>query len=149
MGIKLDLSLASPAVFALTSAIDATIVNAGGGNFIYPKLRLYSGDRPATLATDITNQILLVEYQLNDPSFTNPLFTSDMVLSLPAQKLALATGVASFFRIIGGGNQKLLEGSITDRDGDGDLKISTIDIVMGQYVRPLSFTISIPQDQTT
>ncbi len=112
------------------------------------KLIVYSGARPATADTAIGGQVALVTFTLADPSFDDPADQGVYVAALahpilPAQ--AAQSGIATFFRLLDGGDNVVAEGTVTDRNGDGDMTISTTNVIQDIDVTVISLTLSVPK----
>ncbi|QIG70382.1 hypothetical protein EVB87_282 [Rhizobium phage RHph_N28_1] len=122
-------------------------IDAGSGP---GKLIIYSGTRPAQANAAPSGATVLVTFILGDPAFAaaatvgNNATASANSVS-PVQ--AVANGTASFFRIVDSDDNPVLDGSVTDTSGNGDLKLSTTAIVTGIDVSVVSLTASMPEGQ--
>lgn len=135
--------LANASARAACDAINA-LIDAGGAA---GKLRIYSGVRPAT-ADDAITGTLLVEFTLNTTAFAASTEVGNgatAVANTIASVTALATGTATHFRIFASDDDVILDGSVTDTSGSGDLKLSTTSIATGIDVSVVSLTATMPE----
>ena len=72
------------------------------------KLRIYDGTRPMTGGTVTT---LLVELDMSDPSFGLPLYGAITAENI-SSGVTIATGVASWFRLVNSEGLFVLDGSV-------------------------------------
>jgi hypothetical protein len=127
---------------AADSVVDAADAGAGAG-----KIRVYGGGsgRPAGPGTAVTDQTLLLEFTLNDPAFgaaasgvaaldVDPVLTDD----------GLASGTATWFRLLDSDNTAILDGSVSATGAGGDLTLTTTAIVTDLAVTITSGTITMP-----
>lgn len=122
-------------------------IDAGSGA---GKLIIYSGTRPAQADAAPSGATVLVTFTLGDPAFAAPTTVGNNATAsanavAPVQ--AVANGTASFFRIVDSADNPVLDGSVTDTAGNGDLKLSTTAIVTGIDVSVVSLTASMPEGQ--
>jgi hypothetical protein len=98
---------------------------------------LYSGTQPANANTAITTQVLLVSMPIAGVFGTD----TDGTLTLGAvtQTNAVASGVASFFRIFKADTSVIMDGSVGL--SSADLILNTVDIAAGQSVDITAGTI--------
>lgn len=66
------------------------------------KLRVYAGTVPASSADAITDQTLLVEFALDDPSFPGAANATTSANGLPKTAAAAASGTPTFARLVTG-----------------------------------------------
>lgn len=122
-------------------------IDAGSGP---GKLRIYAGTRPARADAAPTGATLLVEFVLGDPAFGAPATVGNNATATAnavAPVQAVANGAATFFRIVDSADNPVLDGSVTDTAGNGDLKLSTTAIVTGIDVSVVTLTASMPEGQ--
>lgn len=121
-------------------------IDAGAGPGL---LRVYSGTRPASADTALAGtETLLIEFELADPAFaasTTVGNTGTAVANAVTPVQALATGTASFFQILDSDETVIFDGSVTDINGVGDLKLSTTAVVSGIDVTVVSLTAVMPE----
>lgn len=136
--------LPSVAAQSLQVAADQMVT----GNVI-PRMLLviYQGTRPAAITDPATpsDELARITFVLNDEydMQTDP-DAVRAVLNPETPMLASATGDATYFRIYNRNNVAIFEGSITDRDGDGDMKLPIVHVVMGVFVRGVNLAIKLP-----
>lgn len=138
------LRIANEAAIAAAEAV-ADLVDAGA---TASKLIIYGGAAPAEPNVAIGAQPKLVEFDLPDPAFgagadTNPGGTVTLNAVTPVQ--ALATGTATFFRLVNGDGLVVGQGTVTDTTGNGDLKLSSTSIISGIDVTVVSGTVTMPE----
>lgn len=138
--------MVSIASFAVKSMADALINTINDGISASPTVSIYAGTRPASPEDPITDQVLLVELALNANPFTLASETSSEVVYSAGNispVLALADDDASFFRIVSAEGVSILDGSVSDSSGTGEMKISLIQVVQGWLVKVLSLTFKM------
>lgn len=107
-----------------------------------PELRFYSGTPPASCSDSPTGTLL--------STITLP---SDWMLPASNGQKALngvwadfeadASGTVGYFRIYDEYGVCHLQGTVTDMNGDGDMKVDSTNFIAGQYIRVLTFTLGI------
>lgn len=141
--------LASAAARAACDAINA-LVNHDWSAGTPSKLRIYDGTRPVNADTAPTgSNNILIEFSLPNPLFqASALVGNAAVAQLNASGVApvtaAKTGTASFFIITDGDGTTIMDGQVTDTSGSGDLKLSTVSVVVGIDVSVVSLTASMP-----
>lgn len=136
----------SIAAFAVKAMAQSLIDSVSDGTTNPPKVLLYSGDRPDKPEDDITTQTLIAEIPLNSNAFTLATETDAEIIYTAgnlAPVLALVDAEANFFRMVSAEGISILDGSITDSFGAGDMKISVIEVVQGWLVKVLSLTFKM------
>lgn len=111
------------------------------------KIRVYSGDIPATAATAITTQILAAEFTLTNPS-APAASNGSIALNEVQPATGLATVEATFFRVL------TLTGAVIIQDtvGDADLGapqepfglVLTTRFIVQNAIVPLNYFILTP-----
>jgi hypothetical protein len=126
------LKLSDAARNAMLDGLTATI---GSGAV----LRIYTGTRPATVATAITSQVQLAELALSTPAA--PAASGGVLTFSPITQdsAADATGTASWYRIIRG-STAIMDGDVAT--SGADLNINTTSIVVGGPIQITSFVIT-------
>lgn len=140
MAVRISSAAAIAACDAIVDLVDG---GAAGGELI-----IYSGTRPATVDTTITDQTELVTFTLADPSFGNATdVTAGGVATLEdvAAVQASATGTATFFRMFDSDGNAILDGEVTDTEGSGDLKLSSTSVIQDIEVTIVSMTATMPK----
>lgn len=124
--------------------VAADAVDAGSGT---AHLRVYSGTRPTNIGDALTTQVLLVEYDFPDPAFGNATGVTagaQADSNITGQtKAGLATDTATFFQIIDGNGAVLIDGTVSNPAGSGDLKISSTAVTTGIDVEVVSLTLNV------
>jgi hypothetical protein len=138
------ITLTYPTAVAAVEAI-ATLVDGG---VPASSLVIYGGTPPANASAALSSNPVLVDFALPDPAFgaaadLNPgaIVTAEAITPVTAS----ATGTATFFRILDGDDNVILQGSVTDTGGNGDLKLSSTAIISGIDVTVVSLTITMPE----
>src|SRR5690606_12879916 len=113
------------------------LIDAGDGPGL---LNIYSGTRPANPDTAVTDQTLLAQLTLSDPSASA---ASGGVLTfseITDDSSADASGTATWFRVTDSGGNAVIDGDV-DTSGS-DLNLNSTSIVQGGTVEISSFTIT-------
>lgn len=111
----------------MTAVGDAIDGGTGAG-----KLRIYDGTRPADADTAITSQNLLAELPLSDPclaSVTGGVATFDTITD---EASAVGSGTATWFRIVDGDDNAIVDGNVGT--SGADLNLSSVSITAGGVV---------------
>lgn len=140
MAISISNEAAIAACAAFTAKIDEGVAAS--------LLRIYGGSAPATADTAIGAQPVLVEFALPDPAFGAPTDLDPGAIATANAidpVTAAATGTASFFRMLNGDGDVVLQGSVSDTGGAGDLKLSSTAIIMDIDVTVVSLTVTMPE----
>lgn len=126
--------------FSLIGAIAAcqTMVNLQNGATI----KVYDGTQPATADTLVTTQVLLVTFTLSSPAFAALLSNIGAANSIPSA-VAVATGIASWFRLATSGGTTLFDGSV-GTGGTFNMVLNGTGIANGQSVSLSSYTFEVP-----
>jgi len=143
-----NLSIANDSAIAAANAVvdlvDASSPTAG-------KVRIYDGTIPADADTAIAAQTLLAEITLDDPAFGA---ATDQAPGARASALGLpledssadATGTASWFRLLDGSNNVILQGDVsTVSAGTGDMQMNSTAIQSGAAVSITAFNVDMPE----
>lgn len=123
-------------VVALRNAMLDTITTQLGTS---PKVRIYSGTRPATGGTATT---LLAELPMSATpaaAAASGVWTANAITN---DSSADATGTASWFRALTSGNTPIIDGDVGT--SGSDLNLNTTSIVSGGPVAISSWTITAP-----
>lgn len=117
-------------------------VDAGSGA---AKIRVYDGVRPADPDTAVTDQTLLLEFTLADPSFGS---ASDGVITLDADPdlhaTGLANGTATWARVVDSDSNPVADCKVSAAGGGGDLIMSTTTVTVGLDVAITSGSLTMP-----
>ena len=130
MALQFSTTLRNAMLDAITSAVGAS-----------GKLRIYSGTKPADVASAITGT-LLAELTCNA---TFAAAASGGVLTLNAitsDSAADATGTATHFRLLTSGGAAVVQGDVGT--SGSDFNLNTTSLVTGATVACSSFTITAP-----
>lgn len=127
----------------ITAATANSMLNAtyGSGNLNGGFIQIYTGTQPANCGDAITAQVLLATLPLGSVAFgsaSGGAITANPVG--PAQ--AVATGTASWFRMLTTGNAVFLDGSVGT--SGCDLNLTSTSITAGDTVAITSVAISVP-----
>lgn len=143
MTVHLANAVAIVACDAINARINSGVANSGKG-----MLRIYSGTRPATADDALTTQSKLIEFTLPNPCFAPAVevgATGTATANAITPVTALASGSATFFRIVNSDGIIIFDGDVTDTTGAGDLKLSTVAVVNGIDVTVVSLTAIMPE----
>ena len=111
------------------------LITYAGSNAI---IRLYNGTQPANANTAISTQTLLVSLAISGAFGTDS--NGTLTFSTINNGTAVATGTASFFRIVkSDGTTVVMDGSVGT--SSADLVLNTVSIVTGDTVAITSGTI--------
>ncbi len=117
--------------------ITSAVGNAG-------KLRIYEGTAPALLTDAVSGTQLLAELTCGSPfapaASGGGLTVSAITDDTSADKTT-ATG-ATFFRVSTSAGTTVIQGTVSDTAGSGDLKLNSVMIQQGAVVSITSFTIT-------
>lgn len=132
MALKLGVETALASANAVATVID--------GGTAASTLVVYDGTEPADPSVAIDTQVALVTFELADPAFAvavdDPI--GGLIVANPVTPVeAAAAGTATWFRIFDGDGVALLQGSVSEAAGTGDVKISSTSIVSGVEVSVL------------
>lgn len=145
MAVKISNAVAILACNAINGALDAN----GPGT-----LTIYNGTRPADLDEAIVAQTELATFTLPNPCFpsavddengyaratANPIAPVDVEATVPEEGL-----VAQFYRAFDGAGTPIMDGSVTDQNGNGDCKLSDTTLLPGIQVQVFSFQSFMPE----
>ena len=121
---------------------DRLTIVADAINFWSPtpgKLRIYDGTRPATGAS-VTTQVLLAEVTFSDPmelSITGGILTAN---DITGDTAADDSGTATWFRVLDGDNNFVLDGNVGI--SGSDLNLNTTSLIATVPVEITSFVIA-------
>lgn len=142
MPIKISIAASIAGCNAVAALLDA----AGTDN----KLAVYSGTLPANADAALSGNTKLIEFNLADPAFATAVdangggtatLDNDPVLTTTA----LATGTATFFRLVNGAGATVIQGDVTDTAGSGSMKLSSVAVIIGIDVSVVSVTLTLPR----
>lgn len=105
-------------------------------------LKVYSGTKPATPATALSGNTLLAELPLSNPAA--PAASGGILTFSPFTQDSAAnnTGTATWFSLVDGSGNRIVDGTITATDGGGDLTLNTTSIVAGGPVMITAFVLT-------
>lgn len=104
------------------------------------ELRVYSGLRPATADTAITNQILLVTFSIPNPAgtVTDGVFTGNAI----AAAMVAADGNAAWGRVVDSSSGTIFDADVGLQNSGNFIEIDSLNLVQGGYCTVLSFGIT-------
>lgn len=108
-----------------------------------PKVRIYAGSVPADTSAGIGGATLLVEFSLASDWMGNATAGAKTFSGVPLSETAVATGVASFYRIYKSDGSTCMEQGTVASSG-GDMDIDNTSISGGQTVRITSWKKTAP-----
>jgi hypothetical protein len=139
---------ASDAIAGLAAIIAR--LNTNGG---HPLLEVYNGARPATLTEPIGARVKLVVLSLdNVAAFQAPVdvggqpyvqSTANTIADTPA----LATSVATWFRVVDDAGVAHWIGDVTEANLGGDLEISSVNMVQDVNVVTVALRVRFPKSE--
>lgn len=136
----------TPALAVSITDLVAAAVDAGAA---VSTLEVYSGSRPTLISDALTSQVKLVTYNFPDPGFDAAVAVTlggqaDSNLT-NLESPGLATDTATWYRLVDGNGVVVLDGSVTNPAGSGDLKISSTSVTAGINVKVVSYTLLTPK----
>jgi len=136
MTIGLDTTIRTGRLQTVLDAVDFE-----GDEYDSAHLLIYSGDRPVTGgAVDEYENDLLVDFSLSFPCGT--IINNVLTFGVVASVLGLLYGFASWARLIDSNGVFVADLSVTDTNGVGDIKISSLEIFVGIAVYFVSGAIT-------
>ena len=130
MAIKYDATTRNAMLDALTTRVGTSGL-----------LRIYDGTRPATVATAITTQTLLVALTTNATAFAAAASGGVLTASAITNGTAAATGTASWFRLFkSDGTTAIMDGDVST--SGADLNLNNTSIATSQTVSVTAFTVT-------
>lgn len=135
--------IAALAVTLCDLVVDSIDIGAGSGH-----VKVYDGTRPASPATAVSTQVMLVDYTLPEPAFGNAVAVTGGATATAAtisNTTAAASGTASWFRVFDGSGNAVFDGDITLTGSGGDLTMSALVITAGMDTGITGFTYTQPK----
>jgi hypothetical protein len=110
------------------------------------KIRIYGGTAPQNCRMAITNQPLLAELTMSKPSSAANSRENKVTLAEITSGNTVAAGTASFFRVVvtNPTEKPLVQGSVSDSSGNGDLKLNSVTIEQNQSVSITGGVFELP-----
>lgn len=113
------------------------------------RISLYQGTRPA-LPGDLNSAMKLADISLPAILFAPAYMDSgnaraDAIVDNIAEANIVVTGEAQWFRIFDRNNQPVLDGSVSDASGNGDMKLQQTSLLAGRKVTIVSWITRYPQ----
>lgn len=134
----MGMSLAVSAANAMANAI-AALVDAGSGP---GTVKIYSGAKPATVATAPTGT-LLCTVVLGDPAFAAA--SGGVITGAdPAPQNPTAAGTAGWFRAADSAGTAVYDGTVSATGGGGDMQLSNTSLASGISVDITALSVTIP-----
>ena len=110
------------------------------------KLIIYSGKIPDN-PDDAAGEGQLAVFNLANPAFSDAVFANNggfiALYNVPPVQ-ALDNGTASFFRMLDGAGKAVCQGTVSNVEGNGDVKVSSTAIIKGIDVTIVSYTMTYP-----
>lgn len=107
-------------------------------------LTLFTGDRPYSPDMAYAGNAL-ISFRLANPSFSAANNGSAIAYDgITALSDVQVDGDATWFRLYNGEGSPVLDGSVTDVDGDGDIKLNSTSMTIGGKVLITRLIIRIP-----
>lgn len=134
----------SAATSACDSIVDLLDEGSGAGT-----LKIYDGSQPSGPDEEVDDQNLLSEHDLSDPAFGDATDADPggqaTANSISDDTSANADGTASWFRASDGDGTAVIDGDVSEEDGDGDLELNSVDITEGSNVSITDWTVTMPE----
>lgn len=110
------------------------------------KLILYTGSRPASANTAITDQTKLAEVPFNNPAFgsaSNGTVTATAISNVTP----IADGEATWARLVDSGGSTVMDASVSESGGGGDVILGDTQISTGVDLVVVSITLTQPSGE--
>lgn len=140
MALNTKLSVAA-AIAACDAIVDKIDVGAGTA-----AIKIYDGSKPATPDVAVSSQVLLATLNLANPAFGGAVSNSGngtATANAVSNGTAVATGTASWFRVLDRNGAAVIDGTVGT--ADCDLILNSIAISSGATVAVTAWTFSQPQ----
>ena len=108
-------------------------------------IQIRTGAKPAS-ANSAATGTLLATVTLADPAFTGSVSGSSP-LADPASVNAVANGTAGWFRLLDSNSNTVMDGTVTQTGGGGDLTLATTSITTGLGVDLTGGTFTVPSGE--
>jgi hypothetical protein len=144
MTLSVSTAVAIAACNAYTAKCD---VGAGAA----ASFTVYSGAVPANVATALTGaNVALVTMVMSAPAFgaaaeNVSLAAAESAANAVADKPALATGTATFYRMFDKDGNAIWQGVVTAPNGGGDMELSSVSVIQSVSVVLQSFYFRVPK----
>lgn len=125
-------------VAARNAGVDAITALLDGGT-----LEIRSGSQPATPA-DADSGTLLAEFELAATAYDSAADGEAQLAGAPLSADAVASGTAGHFRLKDAQGNPVIDGSVSESGGGGDLILDNTDINEGQKVNITGMPVSLP-----
>lgn len=125
-------------VAARNAGVDAITALLDGGT-----LEIRTGSQPATPA-DADSGTLLAEFELAATAYGSASNGEAQLTDTPLSADALTSGTAGHFRLKDAQGDPVIDGSVSESGGGGDLILDNTDINEGQKVNITEMPVSLP-----
>ena len=125
-------------VAARNAGVDAITALLDGGT-----LEIRSGSQPATPA-DADSGALLAELELAATAYDSAADGEAQLAGAPLSADAVASGTAGHFRLKDAQGNPVVDGSVSESGGGGDLILDNTDINEGQKINITEMPVSLP-----
>lgn len=127
------------------AACDAVVdlIDAGAGT--EGQLQIYDGTRPASANTAVGTQVLLADLPLANPAFGAAASGAATLQGVPIEVNAIATGTATWFRVLDTDGNTILDGSVGV--SGTDLIVNTTTVTNGVAFRVTAGTVTMPSGE--
>lgn len=108
-------------------------------------LRIYGGTPPANANAGLSSNTLLASFSVRNPCANDPTGKA-LTIFTPADVTATAAGTATFFRIgkiSQDGGTAMIQGSVSDAAGNGELKLNRVALTSGEPVSIVEIKFSL------
>lgn len=121
---------------AVNAEADALAALANGGFILF-----YSGTKPATADTAVTDQVLLAELGLGDPAFGAAVDGVITANPITPDSSANASGTATWFRVVTSGGGSLWDGTVGT--SGANINLNSVEISAGALVGLSAFSHTV------
>lgn len=106
-------------------------------------LQIYDGTQPASGGGAVTTQTKLAEFALAGDAFAAA-SAGVLTAGVIGSTVGLATGTATWFRLLGAGGVHLLDGDVGEAASGADCILTETDITAVDVLAVVSLTITMP-----
>lgn len=135
MAVRISNAARSAAADAIVDLIDA---GSGAGT-----LKIYTGSQPAGPAT-APSGTLLGTLTMSDPAYGSASNGVAAASAITGDTSADATGAAGWARISDSDGTAIIDMSVSESGGGGDLILDSVDIVAGGAINVTSLPVTMP-----
>lgn len=129
---------------ARNAILNSLLSQIDGGTILdFGYIQIRTGPRPASVDAAPSGTLLVV-CDLSNPSFQPVTNGQTFAYEITPRSTILADGTAVWFRLYNRDNIGVLDGDISDAEGDGDLKFNTTEFTQEGKLAFTSFRLVAP-----